>query len=125
MKQDTKDIVRKILEIDPDSREDDKVLMWGVWQFQGITEELHMHAEDFIKSAIDPESIRRARQKLQHDYPALRPPLAIYLARHAKESRVRKDQSILDQNVDFEKMRQESIKQTEVKPVTNYSPLFD
>jgi hypothetical protein len=61
----TKKLVERVLELKPEARDNDKLLMLYVWQMQG----LHMSKGQLeaFKKASSPESIRRTRQKLQEE----------------------------------------------------------
>jgi len=61
----TKKLVERILELKPEARDDDRLLMLYVWQIQG----LHFSEGQLkaFKKASSPESIRRTRQKLQEE----------------------------------------------------------
>lgn len=71
--------VKRILEIHPATRDNDRLLMIKVWAVQNPkiksynTYLLVTWAKDFIKGEYaDPESIRRTRQKLQENNANLR-----------------------------------------------------
>lgn len=68
----TYDVVKKILERNESARNSDKWLMWLVWEHQGVAG-ITMVKTSFIGKAISPESIRRARQKIQGVHPYLKP----------------------------------------------------
>ena len=59
-----KDLVEKILELSPDCRDDDMLLLVEVWKSQGVLIDLDRVELDVMFSA---ESITRARRKLQND----------------------------------------------------------
>ena len=58
-----RDLVLKILEDDPYSRDDDMRLLFVVWKAQGINIELDVLSLDTLFSS---ESVRRSRQKIQN-----------------------------------------------------------
>lgn len=63
----------RLLQDDPRTRESDKILMWRVWECQGITVNGALYQPEFLSRAIMPESIRRVRQKIQETKAELRP----------------------------------------------------
>jgi len=73
-----KNTVERILRDEPETRDNDRLLMLKVWAVQNPHIRFHGYtfisfAKDFIKAGYaDPESIRRARQKLQEENEALR-----------------------------------------------------
>ena len=73
-----KQTVEKILRQYPETRDNDRLLMLKVWAVQNPQLRLSdftfwSFAKDFINAEYtDPESIRRARQKLQEEIPELR-----------------------------------------------------
>ena len=66
------DKVKTILENYPDTRNSDKKLIWEFWVQEMVVFSGFLSFENFIK-ATSPESIRRARQKIQQLYPELGP----------------------------------------------------
>ena len=71
------DIVKRILETDPLTRDSDKRLIWRVWHETGHIRFIprvgyHMGYQDFL-DANPPESIRRNRQMIQAEHEHLRP----------------------------------------------------
>ena len=88
--------VKRILEDEPRARDNDRLLMVKIWAIQ----ELKLRDPNFpFKSGfalsfidgqfIDPESIRRARQKIQEKYPHLRG--SNYKGRQDHSHQVRKE----------------------------------
>jgi hypothetical protein len=61
----TKKLVERVLELKPETRDDDKLLMLYVWQMQGL--HFSKGQLEAFKKASSPESIRRTRQKLQEE----------------------------------------------------------
>jgi hypothetical protein len=73
----TYDRLKTILENYPDTRNSDKRLIWKFWEEEGLIDYGDAYGDfikecDFLK-ATSPESIRRARQKIQQLYPELGP----------------------------------------------------
>ena len=71
-----KDTVKTLLEIREELRDDDTHLITSIWmlKYPNVSEVSFL---DFVidlrvKKLINPESIRRCRQKLQQEYPELR-----------------------------------------------------
>jgi hypothetical protein len=71
----TYDIVLKLLETNPETRNNDRLLIWSVWKSQGLVNINNNTIEffDFNNRAISPESIRRMRQKFQETRYELKP----------------------------------------------------
>lgn len=88
-----KDLVERILFENPETRDNDRLLMFKVWAEQNPVLRRGMYplrkfAEDFIEGRYyDPETIRRTRQKVQEKYPGLRGEK--YFERHKEELIVR------------------------------------
>jgi len=64
------DKVKQLLADFPELRDSDKKLMFAVWKDQGVVTdfgygELGMTNRNFFSKAIEPETIRRCRQKVQ------------------------------------------------------------
>jgi len=73
----TYDKIKNILENYPDTRNSDKKLIWKFWEIEGSLDFGDAYGEfikecEFLK-ATSPESIRRARQKIQQLHPELGP----------------------------------------------------
>ncbi len=68
----TYDRIKIILENRPETRNSDKRLIWYFWMEEGLATSFQMFYADFAK-ATSPESIRRARQKIQQLHPELGP----------------------------------------------------
>jgi len=60
-----KSLIAKILEENPETRANDKLLMLEVWKKQEFV--LSLEQERKFKSVMSPEVIRRTRQKIQQD----------------------------------------------------------
>lgn len=71
MKQKLYDVVKKLLEDYPAMRDNDRMLMWSVWEKQGLTYRSTIDSDRFIYEAITPESITRCRRKIQEQHPSL------------------------------------------------------
>jgi hypothetical protein len=89
-----KDYVLHFLKTKPDLRDNDLRLIANIWagQLGGSTALTNISALEFVKLFAEdrlysPESIRRARQKIQEDYPDLRG--TTYQARHEHSKEVR------------------------------------
>lgn len=65
------DIVKQILQTYPTTRDSDKSLIWQVWVKGGYVQNGVITKWDFF-DATTPESITRARRKVQEDHPELR-----------------------------------------------------
>lgn len=61
----TKKLVERVLQQNPQARDDDKALMLEVWEMQGLC--FSETQKKAFKRASSPESIRRTRQKFQQD----------------------------------------------------------
>ena len=61
----TKKLVERVLQQQPEARDDDKALMLQVWEMQGLCFS-ETQKKAFLR-ASSPESIRRTRQKFQQD----------------------------------------------------------
>lgn len=61
----TKKLVERVLDLKPEARDNDKLLMLYVWQMQGL--HFSKGQIEAFKNASSPESIRRTRQKLQEE----------------------------------------------------------
>lgn len=71
------DTVKFVLQQVPDSRDNDRLLMFKVWKKENPALDsnpcVYSFAKDFIAGSYsDPESIRRSRQKIQEQHPELR-----------------------------------------------------
>lgn len=80
------DLVKQILEENPDTRNSDKKLIWKVWEVLDLTGLDVIIYDNFMK-APSSESITRARRKIQELHPSLQ----------ATESVRRQRQQIEDQ----------------------------
>jgi predicted metal-dependent hydrolase len=69
----TYDIVLDLLTNLPETRNNDRLLIWKVWDRQGLISNGFLNCFDFYSKAISPESIRRVRQKLQETRYDLKP----------------------------------------------------
>lgn len=74
----TYDMVIDILKYDEASRNSDKRLMFIVWQNQGLVDKSSdgkpcITYDELVEEAISPESITRARRKIQETNPELAP----------------------------------------------------
>ena len=89
------DTVARLLFEQPDTRDDDKLLILKVWAEQNPL--LRHPKYSFLGFAVDflegkyaePESIRRSRQKIQEKYPSLRG--GKYYERHKEELCMREE----------------------------------
>lgn len=79
----TYDLVKHLLEEQPELRDSDRKLLWQVWKQQGIAN-TYVSYKDFMNVATSAESITRARRKIQELHPKLRPSLKIAEARTEK-----------------------------------------
>ena len=77
-------LVRRLLEENVELRNDDQLLQWKIWEIEGSVKNDCMYYSDF-KNAINPESIRRARQLVQADHPELQANETVRKLRHKKE----------------------------------------
>jgi hypothetical protein len=72
------DVVKRILENNPTARDSDKLLCWLVWKEKGLLNVGLFGGETinddrFLRYATSPESITRARRKVQELHRSLRP----------------------------------------------------
>jgi hypothetical protein len=65
-------LIKKLLQENPELRNDDKLLQWKVWEIEGSVKNDCMYYSDF-KNASNPETLRRTRQKIQELFPELGP----------------------------------------------------
>lgn len=91
------DLVKRLLEIDKNCRNNDKYLMLQVWTNQSLNIKLinnvfiwdvydkHLNPRWFVLTAVTPESITRARRKVQELHPDLGPTEEVAGMRQAKE----------------------------------------
>jgi hypothetical protein len=83
------ELVRKVLEKFPDTRDCDKKLVWYCYEeILGVTIE-KIYYKEFVEKLPHFESLRRARQHLQQFYPELRG--LKYKDRHKKKEVVKKE----------------------------------
>lgn len=80
----TYDLIKKILEENPQMRSDDELLKWTIWEMEGSVKNGCMYYSDF-KNATNTETIRRARQLVQADHPELQANETVRKLRHKKE----------------------------------------
>lgn len=85
MKPKLYDVVKKLLVEYPVLRDNDKMLMWYVWEKQHVAGAAIMQMERFVYDATTPESITRARRKVQENHPELGASEKVKAARDAKE----------------------------------------
>lgn len=79
------ELIKKLLEEKEDRRNSDKKLMWAVWHKLGYAT-LSMSFTDFINpNCPTPESITRARRKIQEEYPELQATDEVERERRKKE----------------------------------------
>lgn len=78
-------LVRRLMTENEAYRNSDKRLMWRVWQEEGmIIDKLSLG--NFLSSqTTTPESVTRARRKIQELHPELRATDRVYRARHKKQ----------------------------------------
>ena len=86
MKTKLYDLVKSILQEDIRYRNSDKYLIWKVWEKQGIVNNDVLSKRDFIV-ATNPESITRARRKVQENNNGLQASVKILKSRQLKESK--------------------------------------
>lgn len=77
-------LVKQLLMKYPELRNSDKKLLWRVWEWQGIAKNV-ISKESFLFRAETPESITRARRKVQEEFPELQATQGIKEARSVKE----------------------------------------
>lgn len=81
------DIVRKILELNPDARNDDKTLVWATWRHLGHVQGGIMEYSVFMSNKCpSPDSITRASRKIREDHPELDATENVKRLRSKKES---------------------------------------
>lgn len=78
------DLVKKLLTENTTYRNSDKELIWRVWQIEGRVAFGVLRLEDYLK-ATPPESITRARRKVQETHPSLQAVGSVKKERHEKE----------------------------------------
>jgi hypothetical protein len=70
----------------PEYRDSDKKLTWYIWTSQGLTSPNSISIGNFISKAISPETISRARRKVQENYPGLRSNKGVQKQKDIKQS---------------------------------------
>lgn len=85
------DLIKKLLERYPDLRDSDKKLLWAVWHSRGYINDFNMIDRDSFYKAPTPESITRARRKIQENFQHLRASKVIEKERRALERLYRKE----------------------------------
>lgn len=80
------DLVYHFLEKYPIARSSDKFLMWKVWQFQGLIKSGFL-TDDALSLAITPETITRARRKVQSLHGELKATPAVLAERKLKANK--------------------------------------
>ena len=80
------DRVKNILETDYKTRSDDKLLMWKVWSQMGKIDSTNRLTYFSFFTCISPESITRARRKVQELCPELRATSQVEALRAERES---------------------------------------
>lgn len=79
------DTIKHLLQINPELRDSDKKLQWNIWAQQGYVKGDVMTYEAFMKNTlINPETIRRTRQKVQEKHPELQASKSVQLERNKK-----------------------------------------
>lgn len=82
------DLVKELLMESKPMRNSDKLLMWGIWENQGFVKGNRLSREDFFKKTCPtPESVTRARRKVQEHYPALQATEEVRIMREQKEKK--------------------------------------
>lgn len=76
------DLVKQILEASELARNNDKFLMWMIWDKEGVLLGNTLTAEGF-KRGTSPESITRARRKVQELHPELQAAGGVWERRQA------------------------------------------
>lgn len=80
------DLIKQTLEIYPISRDDDKELMWSVWEQSGWVRNGVITKSQFVSKKFPMcESVTRARRKVQELYPHLQASLKVQKLRTEKE----------------------------------------
>jgi hypothetical protein len=113
-----KTLIYKLLVKYPELRDSDRLLVWKVWEIQGIASD-YMSKHDFIAKAEHFENIRRTRQKIQEKYPEVRSSERVQEAKDELADMKGNHVVFADTSVDWEAMRQELIQERnkeEVKP---------
>ena len=80
------DLVKQLLTDYPELRSNDKRLIWAVWYKQGIVTESTISRDKFYHEAEYPESITRARRKVQELNPHLQADLKVKEQREEKQA---------------------------------------
>lgn len=78
------DRIKYLLELSPLFRNSDEELQWKIWVDTGSVVNGVMTKSGFLK-AINPESIRRTRQKVQESHPELKADPSVLALREEKE----------------------------------------
>lgn len=79
------DLVRSLLERYPNLRDSDKYLIWAIWSERGYCQNRNLSFQDYMRAPV-PESITRARRKVQEDHPELSSSIKIQTQKDQKES---------------------------------------
>jgi hypothetical protein len=79
------DKVKLILEEEPATRENDRLLIWRVWERQGLANSNYIPRQCFLFKATSPETVRRVRQKIQERHSELRPSSPVVIAKRRQK----------------------------------------
>lgn len=113
-----KTLIYKLLVKYPELRDSDRLLVWKVWELQGIAGD-QISKYDFMSQAEHFENIRRTRQKIQEEYPEVKSSKRVQEIKDEIAEMNGSHISFVDTHVDWEAMRQEVIKkrnEQEIKP---------
>jgi len=80
------DVVKEVLEKYPQTRGDDKKLIWVVFGMLGFVDDKKITRENFLE-APSCESVTRARRKVQENFPDLNPNEFVLRARKTIEEK--------------------------------------
>lgn len=79
------DQIKQLLQTLPELRDSDRKLQWHLWMQQGLVRNNTIKYEDFMAhNLLNPETIRRTRQKVQENFPHLQSSLGIQALKNKK-----------------------------------------
>jgi hypothetical protein len=71
MKAKIYDLVKSLLQEDVSLRDNDKLLVWKVWEMQGVAQKSYLTKDQFMLNAESIETIGRTRRMIQQSHPEL------------------------------------------------------
>ncbi len=118
-----KTLIYKLLVKYPELGDSDRLLVWKVWEMQGIASD-YMSKHDFISKAEHFKNVRRTRQQIQEEYPGVRSSDRVQDAKDELADMKGNHVVFTDTSVDWDAMRQELIQERIKKEVKPQEVLF-